>query len=59
MKRSTAIGICDLFAIGITIFAPFVAELERPIPILVCIFISIIGLIVSFTFAPMRKKKKE
>lgn len=59
MKRSTAIGICDLFAIGITIFAPFIAEMEKPVPILVCLFISIIGLLVSLTFAPMRKKKKE
>ena len=50
LKRSTAVGICDFFAIGITIFAPFVAELDRPIPILVVIFVSIISLIVSFTF---------
>ena len=54
LKRSTAVGICDLFAIGITIFAPFVAELERPIPILVVIGISLVGLGVSFTFQSRR-----
>ena len=59
LKRSTAVGICDFFAIGITIFAPFVAELDRPVPILVCIFVSLVGLIVSFTFASPSSPKEE
>ena len=31
-KRTTAVGICNFVARLITIFAPLVAELDRPIP---------------------------
>ena len=39
IKRATAIGICNFIARTLTILAPIVAELDRPIPILTLIFV--------------------
>lgn len=55
IKRTTAIGICNFVSFFITIFAPLIAELNRPIPILIIIVVSEIALLVSFTF----KSEKE
>lgn len=50
LKRTTAIGICNFIARLVTIFAPLAAELDRPIPILIVIIVTTIGLVTSFTF---------
>ena len=39
IKRATAIGICNFIARTLTILAPIVAELDRPIPILTLFFV--------------------
>lgn len=41
-RRATATGVCNFFARGVTIFAPFVAEFEKPIPIInLCVYTAI------------------
>lgn len=45
LKRATAIGICQFVARGLTIFSPMVAELDKPIPMLVLAFITLAALI--------------
>lgn len=50
LRRSTAIGICNFCARLATSFAPFVAELDSPIPVSIIIGVSTVGLIVSLTF---------
>jgi hypothetical protein len=50
LKRSTATGIANFIARSLTIAAPIVAELDKPIPISVLVGINGFALIVSFTF---------
>ena len=50
MKRTTAIGICNFIARTFTIFAPLVAELDKPIPIIIVMIVTTAGLITTFTF---------
>ena len=50
LKRTTAIGICNFIARSFTIFAPLIAELDRPIPISVVLGVTVCGLVTSFTF---------
>ena len=50
LRRATAAGICNFVARFLTIFAPLVAELDRPLPIYIVLVTQVIGLLVSFTF---------
>jgi len=47
--RATAIGSCQLFARGLTIFAPEITELKSPRPIMCFLLVSILALFTSFT----------
>ena len=58
LKRTTAIGICNFTARLFTMLAPVVAELDRPIPIIMVIVITLIALITSFTFPSDKKPEK-
>jgi len=59
LKRTTAIGICNFIARSFTIFAPLVAELDRPIPIIIVMTVTLVGLITSFTFPSERDIKRD
>jgi hypothetical protein len=59
LKRSTAIGICNLIARGSTILAPVCAELDKPIPSLILIIVSLIALLVSLTFPSEAQLKSQ
>lgn len=50
LKRSTGIGICNFVARFCTVFAPMIAELDKPIPISVHLGVTVLGLIVAFFF---------
>ena len=58
LKRTTAIGICNFIARLFTMFAPLVAELDRPIPIIMVIVVTLIALITSFTFPSDKDPEK-
>jgi len=49
-KRNTSVGTCGMIARSVTIVAPMVNEWAAPIPIVVMMGFSIIGLITSATF---------
>ena len=49
-KRATAIGICNIIARSVTVFAPQVNELQAPIPMLFFIASTSFALIISFSF---------
>jgi hypothetical protein len=49
-KKATAIGFCNFIARALTICAPLVAELEKPMPSLYLCTIATVALIVSSTF---------
>lgn len=57
LKRSTAIGICNFCARFATIFAPLVAELEKPIPVCVAIGVAFLGIIVTM-FMPSYSEER-
>ena len=57
LKRTTGIGTCIFISRFITIFAPLVAELEKPLPTLSIIVITMTALLVSFTF-PTRTEEE-
>ena len=59
VKRTTAIGICNFIARFVTIFSPLIAEIDRPIPILIVIIVTTIGLITSFTFPSIEDDRQE
>jgi hypothetical protein len=48
-KRATAIGTCQIFARGLTILAPEIAELKKPLPVLIVCFVGVIALITTQT----------
>lgn len=48
--RATAIGQCQLFARGVTILAPMVSELAKPLPIMFFCGSCLLALIVSLSF---------
>ena len=54
IKRATAIGICNFVARSLTILSPIVAELDKPIPIIVLFSVTLVALITSF-FLPSRQ----
>jgi len=49
-KKATAIGFCNFIARALTICAPLVAELEKPMPSLYLCTIATVALIVASTF---------
>lgn len=49
-KRNTSVGTCGMIARSITIVAPIVNEWPAPIPIIILLGFSIIGMICSFFF---------
>ena len=49
-KRATAIGICNIIARSVTVFAPMVNEFPVPIPMLFFIASTSFALIISFSF---------
>jgi len=49
-KRNTSVGTCGMIARSITIVAPIVNEWPAPIPIIIMIGFSIVGLLTSLTF---------
>ena len=55
-KRATAIGICNIIARSVTIFAPQVNELSAPIPMLFFIASTSFALIISFSFYQPTKR---
>jgi len=59
LKRATATGVCNFIARFLTMFAPLVAELERPLPIYILLVTATIGLLVSITFPSEGETKKE
>ena len=59
MKRTTAIGICNFIARAFTIFAPLVAELDKPIPIIIVMIVTTAGLITTFTFPSSDDDRQE
>lgn len=50
LKRTTAIGICNFICRIFSALAPITAELDKPIPVIIMIFVTLIGEFVSFTF---------
>ena len=50
-KRATAIGICNIIARSITVFAPMINELVAPIPMLFFIASVSFALIISFSIS--------
>jgi len=48
-KRASAIGTCQMFARFLTILAPEVTELRKPIPIVLFCILMILAILVSFT----------
>ena len=57
-KRTTAIGICNVVARFLCIFAPLIAECDRPIPSIVSLCVIFIAFIVAFTFSTTSQKDK-
>lgn len=49
-RKNTAVGICNGVARVFAIFAPLVAELDRPIPSLILTIFTEIALLVALTF---------
>lgn len=49
MKRTTAIGVCNYFARIATLFAPVVANLDKPYPELVLILVVLLAFFISLT----------
>lgn len=49
-KRNTSVGSCGMIARSITIVAPIVNEWAAPLPILVILGFSVIGIFTSLTF---------
>ena len=52
LKRTTAIGVCNFFARLVTIFAPIVAELDKPLPELCLILVVLLAFVISL-FLPL------
>lgn len=50
-KRATSIGICQIFARGLTILAPEVTELPKPLPIMFQSGMVLLAWLVSCTFS--------
>ena len=50
LKRSMAVSICNFVARAATIFAPLIAELDNPWPLLIIVFITIVAFITALTF---------
>ena len=48
-KRSTAIGICQIFARGLTILAPEICEFPKPLPVLIVCVIAVIAFVTAQT----------
>ena len=59
LKRATAIGICQFVARGLTIFAPLIAELDEPIPMLILSFITLTALVGALFFPSKSEQQRE
>jgi len=57
LKRGTAIGICNMVSRTFTAFSPLTAELDKPIPVIIMIFVTLIGEIVAMTFPSPREER--
>lgn len=57
-KRATAIGYNNFIARSVTIASPLVAELDRPIPGLVLIFVQLIAFATAF-FLPSKQDQSD
>ena len=55
-KRATAIGICQFFARGLTTITPEIAELPKPLPMLILCTIAIIAIITTSTLNSSEEK---
>lgn len=49
-RRSTSVGTCGMIARSITIVAPIINEWAAPMPMVIMLGFSIVGLITSVTF---------
>ena len=49
-RRNTSVGTCGMIARSITILAPIVNEWQTPIPIVIMLLFSVIGVFTSLTF---------
>ena len=56
-KRSTAIGYCQFVARALTIMSPLIAEVDRPIPLIVFLCLKGVSFIAIF-FLPNTKEKE-
>ena len=57
-KRNTSNGTCGMIARSVTILAPIVNEWAAPIPIIVILGFSILGMITSLTFPSEQEQLK-
>jgi len=57
-RRNTSVGTCGMIARSITILAPIVNEWAAPIPILVILGLSIVGMATSTTFPSANERIK-
>ena len=58
LKRATGIGTCIFISRFFTIFAPMVAELDKPLPTLSIVVVTLTALLVSFTFPSKADEEK-
>jgi len=58
LKRSTAIGVCNMVSRGITAVSPLCAELDQPIPIIIMICITVIAEAVACTFPSPAEERR-
>ena len=50
LRKATAVGICQFIARGLTIAAPMIAELDKPIPALVLTYFTLVALVAALFF---------
>jgi hypothetical protein len=58
-KRATSIGMCQIIARALTILAPEVTELRKPLPIMFQSGMVLLALLVSTTFSSPSKSKSD
>ena len=55
---ATALGFCNFFARIITIFAPLVAEKDPPLPMLLFVIFTALGIVLIWIVKPLADQKK-
>lgn len=50
LRKATAVGICQFIARGLTISAPMIAELDKPIPSLILTYLALVALVGALFF---------